>query len=68
LVDGAGVNRSGTDPIRHPIDPAAAVQGVVDAAALLVLWLLRCATPALLLASLIYAWLASESRFESIPK
>jgi hypothetical protein len=30
--------------------------------------LLRCATPALLLASLIYAWLASESRFESIPQ
>jgi hypothetical protein len=54
------------DQIRHPIDPSAAVLGVFDATALLVLWLLRSAVPALFLAGLSYAWLVSEARFEAI--
>ena len=56
------------DPIRHPIDPSAAVLGGFDATALLVLWLLRSAVPALFLAGISYAWLVSETRFEAIPQ
>ena len=68
MVDGSCDNSAGTDPIRHPIDPVAAVRGGFDGAALLVLWFLRGAAPALLIGSLIYAWLVSESRFEAIPE
>jgi len=68
VVNGSCDDAAATDPIQHPIDPAAAVRGGFDAAALLVLWFLRCAAPALLIGSLIYAWLVSESRFEAIPE
>jgi len=68
VVDSTRNNRAGTDPIRHPIDPAAAVRGRFDAAALLALWFLRSAAPALLIGSLIYAWLATDNKFESIPE
>jgi len=56
------------DPIRHPIDPSAAVRDRFDAASLLVLWLLRCAVPAILLAGVSYAWVVSETRFGAIPQ
>ena len=63
---GVGKDANGSDPIRHAIDSAAAVGGIFDAAALLVLWLLRCAVPVLFLAGIAYAWVVSEARFESI--
>ncbi|MET0865629.1 MAG: hypothetical protein ABWZ98_14965 [Nakamurella sp.] len=66
MNDGASTDAHGSGPIRHPIDPAAAVGGKFDTTALLVLWLLRSAVPALLLAGLAYAWVVSETRFESI--
>ena len=59
-MDGA----DGLDARGHPLDPSAAVRDGFDAIALLVLWLLRSAVPALLLAGLSYAWVVSETRFE----
>lgn len=51
-----------------PLDPVSAIRpGSFDAAALLILCLLRSAVPAILLAGLIYAWLAGERGFESLP-
>jgi len=64
---GAVEGADGVDPFRHPLDPSAAVRGGFDAMALLVLWLLRSAAPALLLAGLSVAWVVSETRFEAIP-
>ena len=63
VMDGA----DGLDARGHPLDPSAAVRDGFDAIALLVLWLLRSAVPALLLAGLSYAWVVSETRFEAIP-
>jgi len=60
-----GGGRAGRNPA--PIDPSAAVLGVFDAAALLVLWLLRSAGPALLSVGMSYAWVVSETRFEALP-
>ena len=68
VVDGDGERADGLGPIRHPIDPSAAVLGAFDATALLVLWLLRSAVPALLLMGVSYAWVVSEARFEAIPQ
>lgn len=68
MADGESTGDGGSGPIAHPIDPAAAVRGRFDAAALLILWLLRSAAPAVLIAGVIYAWLVSEDRFESIPQ
>ena len=65
IVDASEV-AGGFDPARHPIDPTAAVRSGFDATALLVLWLLRSAAPALFFAGLAYAWAVGESRFESI--
>ena len=64
VVDGA-VSGDRSRPIVHPIDPAAAVRSTSDAAALLVLYALRCAVPTLIFAGLSYAWLVSEARFET---
>jgi hypothetical protein len=64
VADGA-VSDDRSAPILHPIDPDAAVRNTADAAALLVLWSLRCAVPALIFAGLSYAWLVSETRFET---
>jgi hypothetical protein len=66
VVDGDG--EDGLDPIRHPIDPSAAVRGRFDATALLGLWLVRSSVPALFLAGVSYAWVVSETRFEAIPQ
>lgn len=66
MNDRVNKGADGPDPVPHPIDPAAAVGGAFDATALLVLWLLRSSVPALLLAGMAYAWVVSESRFESI--
>jgi hypothetical protein len=70
MLDVANRSTDGEDglsSVRHPIDPTAAVQGAFDAASLLVLWLLRSLAPAVFIAGLSYAWLVSETRFESIP-
>ena len=67
-MDGGDADANGLDPIRHPIDPSAAVRGGFDAAALLVLWLLRSAVPTILLVGVSYAWVVSEKRFEAIPQ
>ena len=56
------------NPGLHLLDPSDAIGGIFDATALLVLWLLRCTVPALLLAGLAYAWVVTETRFESIPE
>ena len=51
-----------------PLDPLAAIRpGTFDAAALLIFCLLRSAVPAIFIAGLIYAWLASERGFEAVP-
>jgi len=68
VVNGDDADADGLDPIRHPIDTSAAIQGRFDAAALLVLWLLRSSVPALVLAGVSYAWVVSETRFEAIPE
>jgi len=67
MDNGGGQEADRLDPIRHPIDPSAAVRDRFDATALL-LWLLRSTVPALLLGGLSYAWLVSETRFEAIPQ
>lgn len=68
MDNGGGQEADRLDPIRHPIDPSAAVRDRFDATALLLLWLLRSTVPALLLGGLSYAWLVSETRFEAIPQ
>jgi hypothetical protein len=68
VADGGSNGDDGPDPIRHSIDPAAAVRSRFDATALLVLWWLRSAAPAVFIVGVIYAWLVSEERFESIPQ
>jgi len=69
MDNGGGQEADRLDPIRHPIDPSAAVRDRFDATALLLLlWLLRSTVPALLLGGLRYAWLVSETRFEAIPQ
>src|SRR6478752_1254552 len=68
VVNGDDADADGLDPIRHPIDPSAAIRGRFDATSLLVLWLLRSSVPALLLAGVSYAWVVSETRFEAIPE
>jgi hypothetical protein len=67
VADG-DVQASRPEPVALPLDPAAAIRpGRFDAAALLVLWVMRCAAPTVLIAGLIYARLVSERRFEAIP-
>ncbi len=66
--DGRGEGADGLDPIRHPIDPSAAVRGRFDATALLVLWLVRSSVPALFLAGVSYAWVVSEKRLAAMPQ
>lgn len=68
MADSGSRSDDGPDPTAHPIDPAAAVRGRFDAAALLILWLLRSAAPAVFIAGVIYAWLVSEDRFEAVPQ
>ena len=65
--DDGSRDAGGLHSIVHPIDPSAAIGGGFDATALLVLWLLRSAVPALLIVGVAYAWVVTETRFESIP-
>lgn len=68
-MDEAGVPRESAQPVTEGFDPASALRpGRFDPVALLVLTSLRSAAPALIPIGLIYAWLASESRFRTLPE
>lgn len=57
------------DRLVGPIDAASAVgPGRFDAAALLTLWTMRCAVPAILIAGVMYAWLVTGRGFTRIPE